>query len=199
MTPQQTAAAYDKIAQHWDRPEFNSAYGIAQHERALRFAPQAGDAIDIGCGGSGRIVDLLLRRGYRAEGLDLSGEMLRRARARHPQVQFHHADICGWEFPRRYAFISAWDSIWHVPLRSQLGVLRKILSGLAPNGVLIFTTAGIERPSEVTNPCFGEPLYHAAPGIPAVLRTLADCACACRHVEYDQYPENHVYVIAQKR
>ena len=198
MTPQQTAAAYDRIAQHWDRPQFDMSYGIAQHERALRFSQRAGTALDIGCGASGRIIDVLLRRGFEVEGLDLSAEMLRRAQAHHPGVRFHRADICGWSFPRRYDFISAWDSVWHVPLPQQLGVLRRIVEGLAPQGVFIFTTGGIEHPGEVTNPCHGEPLYHAAPGIPAVLRLLADSQCACRHLEYDQYPQNHVYIVAQR-
>ena len=198
MSPQQTASVYDKIAHHWDCPELDARHGIAQHERALAFASGGGIALDIGCGASGRIIDLLLRRGYDVEGLDLSTVMLRRARAHHPHVRFHWADVCAWEFPRRYDFISAWDSIWHVPLKRQLEVIRKIADGLSAGGIFIFTTGGIDHPGEVTNPCFGEPLYHAAPGIPAVLRALLDCGCSCRHLEYDQHPQNHVYVIAQK-
>lgn len=198
MTPQQTAATYDQIAEHWDCPEFNHDNGIAQHERALQFVSTHGAALDIGCGSSGRIIDLLLRRGFEVEGLDLSSEMLKRAKRHHPNVRFHQADICAWEFPKRYDFISAWDSIWHVPLEQQLVVLRRICDRLAPGGVLIFTTGGVEAPDEVTHPCFGQPLYHAAPGIPAVLRTLEESGCACRHLEYDQYPEKHVYVIAQR-
>lgn len=198
MSPEQTAAVYDRIAQHWDCPEFNRRNGIRQHERALQFAAPGAAALDIGCGSSGRIVELLLARGLAVEGLDYSQEMLRRARLHHPRVVFHHADICEWAFPRRYDFISAWDSIWHVPLSRQLDLLRKICRGLAPGGVLIFTTGGIEEAGEVTNPCFGQPLYHAAPGIPAVLRTLMEEDCRCRHLEYDGYPENHVYLIAQR-
>ena len=197
MTPEQTAAAYDRIAEHWDCGGLDE-YGIAQHERALRFVSRVGHALDIGCGSSGRIISLLLSRGFDVEGLDISQEMLRRARRHHPQVRFHCADICSWDFSRRYDFVSAWDSIWHVPLQRQIDVLRKICRGLASGGVFIFTTGGVEEPGEITNPCFGEPLYHAAPGIPAVLRTLEACGCACRHLEYDQYPENHVYVIAQR-
>ena len=30
------------------------------------------------------------------------------------------------------------------------------------------------------------------------LRLLIEFGCTCRHVEYDQFPENHVYIIAQK-
>lgn len=41
-------------------------------------------------------------------------------------------------------------------------------------------------------------MYHATLGIPKTLQVLADSGCVCRHLEYDQYPELHVYVIAQK-
>ena len=197
MTPKQTAATYDKIAAHWDCAELDR-YGIAQHERALRFVSHAGRALDIGCGASGRIIRLLLGRGFEVEGLDVSREMLKRARRHHPQVRFHFADICGWEFPHRYDFVSAWDSIWHVPLQRQADVLRKICGGLSSGGVFVFTTGGVDEAGEITHPCFGEPLYHAALGIAAVLRTLEESGCTCRHLEYDQYPENHVYVIAQR-
>ncbi|HXV84771.1 MAG TPA: class I SAM-dependent methyltransferase [Candidatus Binatia bacterium] len=197
MTPEQIALSYDQIAQHWDCPEFDRGNGIPQHERALQFVSKCGGALDIGCGASGRIIDLLLNRGFEVEGLDLSKEMLRHAKRHHPNVRFYQTDICTWEFPKTYDFISAWDSIWHVPLNQQLSVLHKICSGLAAGGVFIFTTGGVEKPNEVTNPCFGQPLYHAAPGIPAVIRALEESGCSCRHLDYDQYPENHVYIIAQ--
>lgn len=198
MTPQQIAAAYDKIADHWDCPEFNFHEGIAQHRRALQFAPEQGLALDVGCGASGRFIELLLKQGFAVEGLDLSSAMLARAKRRHPQLLFHQADICLWQFPQRYDFISAWDSIWHVPLAEQLAVLRKLCDGLNSGGVLIFTTGGVEQADEITNPCFEQPLYHAAPGIPAILHTLSQADCACRHLEFDQYPEKHVYLIAQR-
>lgn len=198
MSPEEIASSYDQIARHWDCPEFNRSNGIPQHERALQFLSGCGGALDVGCGSSGRIIDLLLKRGFDIEGLDISSEMLKRAMCHHPNVRFHHADICTWEFPKRYNFISAWDSIWHVPLNQQLLVLRRICDGLARGGVLIFTTGGVETPDDVTNPCFGQPLYHAAPGIPALLHALEQAQCSCKHLEYDQYPEKHVYVIAQR-
>lgn len=198
MKPEQIASSYNLIAQHWDCPEFNHANGIEQHVRALKFMSGCGTALDVGCGSSGRIIDLLLKRGFEVEGLDISTEMLKRARQHHPNLQFYQADICKWEFPKRYDFISAWDSIWHVPLDQQLSVLRRICEGLESGGVFIFTTGGVVMPEEVTNPCFGQPLYHAAPGISALIHTLEQAGCSCRHLEYDQYPERHVYIIAQR-
>ena len=198
MTTIQTAASYNQIAQHWAEESFNHENGIAQHERALAFAPSEGHAIDIGCGSSGRILSLLQKHGYGAEGLDFSTEMLALARLKHPDVLFHHADICTWEFLHHYDFISAWDSIWHVPLKHHPAVLEKLCGALAPGGVLIFTSGGVDAPDEVTNPCHGQPLYHAALGIPELLRLIDQYGCICRHLEYDQPPELHVYFIVQK-
>ena len=203
METKETAAAYDRLAAHWDGDDFNRENGIAQHIRALQFVKeptinQTRAAIDIGCGSSGRIIDLLNDRNFEAEGLDISAEMIERARRRHPQNTFHHADFMAWKWPRNYEFISAWDSVWHVPLAQQESMLRHLCAGLAPGGVLITTTGGMDGPSDVTNPCHGQPLYHAALGIRRFLDVLADCGCICRHLEYDQWPELHVYIVAQK-
>lgn len=198
MKSEETAQGYDKLASHWDGPEFNRNNGIAQHERALRFLDKKGRAIDIGCGSSGRIIDLLLTHGFETEGLDISPEMLRLVKAKHPEQRFHLADICNWKLPHQYDFISAWDSIWHAPLAQHEAILRKLCAGLNEGGILIFTTGGVDSAEERSNPCLGQPLYHAALGIPAVVKVISDSGCICRHLEYDQFPELHVYLIAQK-
>ncbi|MBS0632763.1 MAG: class I SAM-dependent methyltransferase [Verrucomicrobia bacterium] len=198
MDPRQTAATYDRIAHHWTDNPGLARNGIAQHERALAFLGRTGRAIDVGCGSNGRFIDLLLARGFATEGLDYSAGMLALARAKHPAVTFHHADICTWEFPQRYDFISAWDSIWHVPLEQHPAVLEKLCAALAPGGILIFTSGGVDQPGHITNPCHGEPLYHAALGIPQLLRLVDQFGCVCRHLEYDQHPESHLYLIVQK-
>lgn len=198
MDTRQTAANYDRIAHHWASDAFPKQNGIAQHERAFKFCRPFGSAIDIGCGSSGRLISLLQSRGFKTEGLDLSPGMLALAKQKHPDVVFHHADITAWEFPKKYDFISAWDSIWHVPLALHAAVLEKLCAGLNSGGVLIFTSGGVNVPGEVTNPCHGQPLYHAALGIPQLLRLIDKFDCICRHLEYDQHPEPHLYLIVQK-
>ena len=69
MKPEGQAAHYDKIAYHWDSAQFNRDNGIRQHERALRMLEDPKTAIDIGCGSSGRIIDLLLEHGLSVEAL----------------------------------------------------------------------------------------------------------------------------------
>ena len=198
MTPQQTAATYDRLASVWNDPSFNWANGMEQHRRALRFLAEKGKAIDIGCGSSGRIIDLLVAEGFDTEGLDITPEMVRLARELHPEVTFHVGDICAWKLPQKYDFISAWDSIWHAPLASHEAILRKLCDGLSDGGVLIFTTGGVDAAGEVSNAFEGEMLYHAALGIPKVLEIVSQEGCICRHLEYDQHPELHLYLIVQK-
>ncbi len=198
MDPLEIAASYDRIADRWDDPRFDRRNGVAQHERALAFVTQPGTALDVGCGSSGRFIELLQGRGWQVEGVDLSGEMLRFARRRHPQVAFHHADICSWPLPRSYAFITAWDSIWHVPLARQRAVLLKLCAGLAPGGVLIFSAGGTETAGERRDAHMGVPMYHASLGIPGILEAIQAAACTLRHFEYDQMPGPHVYFIVQR-
>ena len=198
MTPQQTAKNYDQLASHWNSDKFHRANGIAQHQRALRFASRKEHAIDIGCGSSGRLIELLIAEGFEVEGLDISPEMLRLAQQRHPDVRFYLADICSWDIPKQYDFISAWDSIWHAPLADHEAILGKLCEGLSPGGILIFTSGGVDQPGDVTHPFLGQPLYHAALGIPRLLELVSQHGCICRHLEYDQYPELHLYLIIQK-
>jgi 2-polyprenyl-3-methyl-5-hydroxy-6-metoxy-1,4-benzoquinol methylase len=193
MTPEQVAASYDQIADWWLDL---SNYGFAQIERAVAFVKQKGVALDVGCG-AGRCLDLLARHRFRTEGIDLSTAMIALARERHPEARLSYADIRRWELPRSYDLIVAWDSIWHVPLSQQEAVLTKLCRGLSPGGVIVFTTVGTDAPSQIQNSCMGPPMYHAALGIPKTLQVLSEAGCVCRHLEYDQHPQPHVYIVAQ--
>jgi SAM-dependent methyltransferase len=194
MTPEQVAASYDQIADQWLDV---STYGFAQIGRAVAFVKHKGVALDVGCG-TGRLMGLLSGHGFRTDGLDASPAMLALARDRHPEARLFHADISRWELPRSYDLIVAWDSVWHVPLAQQEAVLTKLCRGLAADGVLVFTMGGTDAPDEKRNSYMGPPMYHATLGVPNTLRALAGAGCVCRHLEYDQYPEAHVYLIAQK-
>jgi SAM-dependent methyltransferase len=197
MTPTDVGRSYDAITHQWEAPE-RPFSGLPQHQRAMQFLKARQHALDVGCGCDGRLIDYLRAQGFQVEGVDVSERMVALARQRHPDVRFHHADICGWELPRKYDFITGWDSIWHVPLAEQDGVLRKLCDGLNSGGVLIFTMGGTDQPGEVQDAHMGVPMYTATMGIAKMLGLLTECGCVCRHLEYDQYPQLHVYIIAQK-
>ncbi|MDA3872727.1 MAG: class I SAM-dependent methyltransferase, partial [Kiritimatiellae bacterium] len=67
MNPSETARSYDNLASHWDGDTFNRQNGIDQHRRAIRFTERRDAAIDIGCGSSGRIIELLLSEGFETD------------------------------------------------------------------------------------------------------------------------------------
>ena len=199
MQPTDIGRSYDTLAQSWQESMLRSTYGIPQFERAIKFTKNHGFALDVGCGSSSRLIDLLLKRGFRVEGLDVSEKMITMIRVLHPNLSFFHEDISTWTLPRKYDFISAWDSIWHLPVAKQEPVLRKICDGLAPDGIFIFTTAGFDVPGEKTGDTnMGPPVDYGYLGIPKTLEILTQGGCVCRHLEFDQYPEKHLYVIAQK-
>jgi len=198
VEPSRTQETYDRLAGFWSGASIDPANGIAQHQRAIRFLREKRTAIDVGCGSSGRIIGLLVSAGFATEGLDISSEMIRLAGEQHPEVVFHHQDVCVWEPPHRYDLISAWDSIWHAPLAEHESILRKLCGALEPGGVLIFTSGGVDAPEAGESAFMGETLYHAALGIPALLRITMEEGCVCRHLEYDQHPERHLYLIVQK-
>ena len=126
--------------------------------------------------------------------------MLKFAKERNPNQVFHLVYICEWNFPKQNDFISAWDCIWHVPLEEHEAILKKLCDALKEEGILIFTGGGVDKPQDGSNPFLGQPLYHAALGIPKLLEIIGQNGCVCRHLEYDQEPRqgDHLYLIIQK-
>ena len=198
MRPEETASHYDRIALSWQKQHRDSLYGVAALERAIRFAENKSTALDIGCGSSGRFIDVFLKHGFIPTGVDISAEMISLARQRHPDVTFYTGDICTWQFPRNYDLISAWDSTFHLPLAEQKPVLQKMCDGLSPQGILLFTCGGSTGPEEISGGFDGETFDYSTLGVNEFLRLLMEFGCTCKHLEYDQHPENHVYIIAQK-
>lgn len=198
MHPEDTAARYDRIAQWWQTHHQDSLYGIAQLERAIKFAPKKHLAIDIGCGSSGRFVKVLSEYGFQVEGLDISAEMIDLAKQLHPDITFYREDICCWSPSKSYSLVVAWDSTFHLPLDRQELVVKKLCDALEGHGVLMFTCGGGYKQSEVSGTFQGQNFEYSTLGVNAFLKILNEQHCTCLHLEYDQYPENHVYIIAQK-
>ncbi|MGP5326202.1 class I SAM-dependent methyltransferase [Vreelandella titanicae] len=199
MTPTDIGSAYDQITHLWESEKFNLANGVEAHKRALSFVKGRGKALDIGCGCTGRFIDFLQQEDFTPEGVDISDEMLRLAKQKHPDVTFHHQDICQWQPLEKYDFITAWDSIWHIPLVQQESVMTKLIGSLNKGGVLIFSFGGTDEPGEHTDSFMGPEVYYSTLGTNGFVSLLMKLGAVCRHLEYDQHPELHTYLIVQKR
>lgn len=198
MNPAKIAEAYNQITHLWESEHFDRLNGIEQHKRAIAFANHRGKALDVGCGCTGRFIDLLLNNGFEPEGVDIAEKMLILAKQKHPAINFYQGDICRWLVPQKYDFITAWDSIWHIPLQQQEPVLTKLVASLNPNGVLIFSFGGTDEQGEHQDNFMGPTVYYSTLGTNGFLSLLISLGCICRHLEYAQYPERHAYLILQK-
>ncbi len=197
MDPKETGQHYDALASWWLAQMQGSTYGVAALERALTFVAEGRQALDVGCGCEGRFIRFLLDRGFHCTGLDISKEMITLAAQRYPEAEFAVGDICTWKFPRQYDLITAWDSTFHLPLEFQEPVLQKLCDGLAKKGVLLFTCGGGEQRGTINGEFGGQRFEYSSLGVSEMTRLLWQFGCAVTHMEYDQYPENHVYLIAR--
>ncbi|MFT4939075.1 MAG: SAM-dependent methyltransferase [Paraglaciecola sp.] len=196
MKPQQLGAKYDKIAAWWDKRHFNSDYGLKQVNKALSYSNSSNHALDVGCGAGGRFIHLLQKEGFKVTGLDVSNEMIKLARHNHPKEQFLVQDICTFESALKFDFILAWDSLFHLPIDMQKPVLGKLCNLLSPSGTLIYTFGDDE--GEHKDQWRGDTFEYSSIGIKNNLQSLNENSMTCKHLELDQFPEKHVYIIATK-
>lgn len=196
MEPSELGKKYDKIAQWWDKQHEQSSYGVSQFERAVGYTSGTGKALDVGCGSGGRFVRILQNHDFSITGLDVSKEMVKLARIKHPEHEFIHQDICTWETEERFDFIVAWDSIFHLPLVSQKPVIAKMCQLLSKGGVLIYTFGNAR--GEHIDKWHNDTFYYSSIGINENVKLIINNGLSIQHLELDQYPEKHVYAIAAK-
>jgi SAM-dependent methyltransferase len=124
--------------------------------------------------------------------------MAEEAARRSPGAKVVLGDVCDAGFDVAFDFVVAWDSIWHIDPERHRELLARLAGFLAPGGVLVFTTGGVEAPDERANPMNGVLLRHSAPGVGNTLRWLDEFGLSVKHLEYDQHPLDHVFVVARR-
>lgn len=191
---------YDRICDIYHADMEGSQYGLHALDRALKLA---GDhdahqrtALDVGCGVGGRMIHRLQQAGFDVVGVDASQNMMRLAQSTHPDCEFHHADFLNWETDQTFDFILAWDSIFHLPLEQQKPVLTKFTQLLNDDGILLYTFGDAHGFHESS--WHDDTFYYSSLGINGNLTHLIDHGLKILHLDLDQYPQKHVFVIAQK-
>lgn len=196
MSPQEIGKQYDKIASTWQASMQDSTYGLPLIGRAIRYCEHPKQALDVGCASGGRIINKLLEHSFEVKGIDVSANLLELAKVQHPEVHFELADITSWKSQENYDLIIAWDSIFHLPLEEQEPVLKKLCHYLNPQGVLVYTFG--EGYGAIEGICQQERFTYSTLGIEENLKIIQENNCQCRHLELDQYPNNHVSLIVRK-
>ncbi len=195
MSPQEIGLAYDRIADWWRERMLHSTAGLTWLDRALSHCGRGGSALDVGCG-YGRLLSGIEAAGLHYVGIEISDQMLRLARSGHPRACFMKADVRHWCPPGPYELILAWDSTFHLPLGDQEAVHRRLCRWLAPGGLLLFTAGGVQ--GEVIGQMRGEDFYYSSLPDAQYLRILNEEGCRCILLERDQFPLDHIVVIAVK-
>lgn len=196
MNPKELGKKYDKIAKWWHESHNDSQYGMKQLDMALKFVSDGRSALDVGCGTGGRIIRKLENQGFAVTGIDVSEEMINLAIQNHPNASFLVQDICTWETDNKFDFIIAWDSIFHLPLQMHRLVIEKLYNLLEENGILIYTFGNAT--GEHKDRWHDDEFYYSSIGINGNLTALINNGLIIMHLELDQFPERHVYVVAKK-
>lgn len=196
MEPREIGSRYDAIASRWDESRRKSSQGVDFLERAIKLCPSRLRALDVGCGTGGQLLDKLIASGYSISAVDVSTSMLNIAKGKYPSITFVHDDITNWKPQDRYNLIVAWDSIFHLPHESHAPVIAKLCECLEDQGVLLFTAGGID--SEIVGTMYNLEFAYSSLSDIALIEIVRRCGCVPILMERDQYPLNHLVVLATK-
>ena len=149
--------AYDACAAAYDASR-KVEPGIEM--RALLERLDDGDAVlDIGCGAGIPIAKSLAAR-YRVTGVDISPEMIQRARQNVPTGDFLCADIMSAELPPfSFDAVVAFYSIFHLPRLEHPNLFRSIHRWLKPGGYLLCTLSHYSEEGYTEDDFFGATMY----------------------------------------
>jgi len=108
-------------------------------DRFSREVSGKGRAIDLGCG-PGQVARYLAACGVDCMGIDLSPQMVERARRANPTITFQQGDMRKLDFPDgALAGIAAFYSIIHIPRDEIPCVLLELSRVLKPGGLLLMS------------------------------------------------------------
>lgn len=143
-SPPPCAREYDALAEYYDR--FTAGYAHARwigeiESRARGFGLAGKRALDLGCG-TGNSTRPLVDLGYEIAGLDISPEMVRVAREKHPDHAhaFLVGDMRALSGDRQFDLVLCLDdALNYLQSTAELeATFRGVARTLAPDGVFVF-------------------------------------------------------------
>jgi SAM-dependent methyltransferase len=192
------AAAYDRMRQEESNPELALLTGRLRDGATV---------LDVGCGAGVPVARSLAQR-FAVTGVDISGEMIRRATANVPAARFVQGDIMAVDFPASYfdAAVSFY-AILHLPREEHRALFQRIYRWLKPGGYLLATVSALGEPP-YTDHFFGVTMYWSNYGLSDYEQMLVDVGFDLLEVgavghgygeAYQGADEHHPLVFAQRR
>lgn len=104
-------------------------------------APAGGEVLDLGCGNGIPAAKWLTDNGFRVAGVDVSDEMVNRARSLVPAAAFVRADMTNAREldpdPESYDAIVSFYALIHLPIASQRPLIERLATWLRPGGAVV--------------------------------------------------------------
>ncbi len=130
--------------------------------------------LDIGCGAGIPTARFLARR-FNVTGVDVSSEMVRRARRNVPTGEFSCADIMSVDFPpSSFDAVVALYSIFHLPREEHSDLFRRIHRWLVPGGYLLCTLSHRNEAGYTEDDFFGVTMYWSNYSLDEYRKMLAE-------------------------
>jgi ubiquinone/menaquinone biosynthesis C-methylase UbiE len=132
---------FTRSARYYDAIYAKKDYaGEAAKLRALissKIQREARTLLDVACGSGRHLAEL--KATFEIEGIDLNDELLALARARLPEVRFHHADMRRFDLGRTYDVVTClFSAIGYVTSVADLNAaIAAMARHVAPGGLLI--------------------------------------------------------------
>ena len=138
-----TQASYDRVADEYVRRIADELEHKPLDRQLLdRFAATVRDvglACDMGCG-PGHVARYLQAHDVQVCGVDLSAELVERARRLNPGIEFQQGDMMALDIPdEAWVGIVAFYSLIHIPRADMVQALRELRRVLRPGGVLLLS------------------------------------------------------------
>ncbi len=136
-----TRSAYDTVADvyadHIRSTEPENPLELAMIDHFVALVPAPRRVLDAGCG-AGRMLPHLAARGCQPEGIDLSGEMIRRAHLDHPEFPCRVGSLTAVdEENASFDGVFSWYSTIHNPDEDLDTMLTEMSRVLRPGGALL--------------------------------------------------------------
>jgi ubiquinone/menaquinone biosynthesis C-methylase UbiE len=207
--PESVRQEYDRLAEDYA----SNIYGELQHkpldcELLTRFAAAVearGEVCDMGCG-PGHIARFLHDQGCKVFGLDLSSQMIAKARQLNPGIPFREGNMLALDLEdASLAGITAFYAIVNIPAPSLPTVFSEMYRVLQPDGLLLLPFHigdEVVRPQELWGNRVGMEFYRLQPERIKLL-LIGTGFVIDGIVERDPYPEiefqsRRAYIFAHK-
>lgn len=155
-----TQDVYARNAAYWDNVRSKELSERVWLDRLTETLPKKSRLLDLGCGTGVPVAGYFLDNGFDVVGVDYAADMIKIARKRFPQGQWHVADMC--ELPQLGMFhaVYSWDGFFHLSPDAQKTVLPKLATCVDRGGSMLLTIG--PDAGEVIGEINGEQVYHAS-------------------------------------